>query len=248
MTSAELNYESGVPLHRQIRDILQSEIVHGLSNETEPMTEAKLTARFGVSSAPVRQALDELARTGFVFRKQGRGTFPVQGVRVDRPADLKVGDLYRYLADRGLRPTAVVEGIERVHPPAEVTRRLALEENEQVLHFVRLISVDGKPFAENDVYIRAPKEFLPTSQELADGGSAFALLERDFGIALESAENEAWATTANANHASMLGVEVGSPLLIIDTVFYAKGGLPVGWRSAAHRPDEFKYHFVTPAS
>lgn len=247
MTSRELELSSGVPLYRQIIEILRTEITTGVANPNEPMTEAKLIERFGVSLAPIRQALSELTREGFVYRKQGRGTFPVTGVRVDRPADLKVGDLYQYLEDRGLHPTSTVSGIERVVAPPALRARLGVTEWERLLHFERLIDVDGQPFAVNDVYVRAPESFDPSEDDLKDGGSAFAMLERQFGITLDHAEHEAWATSASAAQALALGVSEGSPLLVIDTVFFATGGVVAGWRSAIHRPEEFKFHFVTDA-
>ena len=245
MASPEIDLDSGVPLYRQVMEILRAEIISGALDPAVPMTEAKLIARFGVSAAPIKQALTELTREGFVYRKQRLGTFPVTGVRVDRPADLKTGDLYRFLEDRGLHPSSEVSGIKRVAPPAPVRQRLNTADDEKLLHFVRSISADGKPFAENDIYIRSPEDFLPSEEELKDGGSALTLLERKYGISLDHAEHEAWATTAQAQQAQALNVPEGSPILVIDTVFYATGGVAVGWRSAVHRPEEFKFHFVT---
>lgn len=245
MASPELDVSSGVPLYRQITEILRTEISGGQLSPDEPMTEEKLLARFGVSRAPIRQALNDLANDGFVYRKQGRGTFPVTGARIERPADLKSGNLYQYLASRGLRPASDVFGIERVPAPAPIARRLGVGGEERLLHFTWVIALDGQVFAENDIYIRSPQDFLPTEADLKDGGSAFALLERDYGITLDRAEHEAWATAATAAHARVLGVPEGSPLLVIDTVFYTKGGLVGGWRSAVHRAEEFKFHFVT---
>lgn len=247
MASTELSVSSGVPLYRQITEILRAEIAGGAVSPDEPMTEEKLLARFGVSRAPIRQALNDLANDGFVYRKQGRGTFPVTGARIERPADLKSGNLYQYLASRGLRPSSKVFGIERVAAPPPIARRLGVDDDEKLLHFTRVIALDGQVFAENDIYVRSPQDFHPTEADLRDGGSAFALLERDYGITLDRAEHEAWATAATASHAEVLGVPERSPLLVIDTVFFTKGGLAGGWRSAVHRAEEFKFHFVTDA-
>lgn len=247
MATTELDHSSGVPLYRQIMEILRTEITSGAVGPDEPMTEAKLLSRFGVSRAPIRQALRDLTTEGFVYRKQGRGTFPVVGVRVDRPADLKSGNLYQYLAERGLAPTSDVFDIERITPPPGVARRLGAADDERLLHFRRIIAVDGEPFADNDVYMRSPEDFLPSETDLRDGGSAFALLEQGYGITLDRAEHEAWATAASPEHAEALGVAPGSPVLVIDTVFFARGGVAVGWRSAVHRAEEFKYRFETGA-
>ncbi|MDO5696824.1 MAG: GntR family transcriptional regulator [Dermatophilus congolensis] len=245
MADGELDLSSGVPLYRQIKDILRGEIMGGVADPQKPMTEAQLLDRFDVSRAPIRQALRELTNEGYVYRKQGKGTFPVPGARVDRPPELRAGTLYQYLAERGLNPTAQVTGLARVVPPDHIRERLRMEPGESVTHFRRLISLDGSPLVEADVYVRGPEGFAPKASDLESQGSAFELLERDYGITLDRAEHEAWATAASASHAEVLGVPVGSPLLVIETIFFTTGGVPSGWRVAHHLADEFKYRFVT---
>jgi GntR family transcriptional regulator len=245
MAYSELDPASGVPLYRQIKEILRREIAEGVSDPQKPMTEVLLLARFEVSRAPIRQALAELANEGYVYRKQGKGTFPVVGSRVQRPADVRSGALYQYLSDTGLHPTSLVSDVERSTPPERIRAALGLGVDERLLHFTRLISVENSPLVEADIYIRAPEEFRPTTEDLEASGSAFELLEKKFGIAHIRAEHEAWATAANAEQAATFGVAVGSPLLVIETIFYTEGELPAGWRSAVHRAEDFKYKFST---
>lgn len=245
MAYGELDSSSGVPLYRQIKEILRREVTDGVVDPQKPMTETLLLDRFGVSRAPIRQALQELTSEGYVVRKQGKGTFPVPGARVKRPADVRSGALYQYLADNGLHPTGTVVGVERVEPPARIRDLLGLGEHERPLHFTRLISVESQPLVEADVYIRAPEDFKPTAAELEAQGSAFDLLERQFGIAHVRAEHDAWATAATPENAQTFGVAIGSPLLVIETIFYTTGGLPAGWRSAVHQAENFKYRFTT---
>src|SRR4051812_4911396 len=111
MAYGELDPSSGVPLYRQIKEILRREVAGGIADPRKPMTEAQLLSRFEVSRAPIRQALQELASEGYVYRKQGKGTFPVTGTRVQRPANVRSGALYQYLSDSGLHPTWKVSGV-----------------------------------------------------------------------------------------------------------------------------------------
>ena len=245
MAYGELDPSSGVPLYRQIKEILRREIAEGTADPNTPMTEAQLLGRFDVSRAPIRQALQELVSEGYVYRKQGKGTFPVTGARVRRPADVRSGALYQYLSDSGLHPAGKVSGVERVEPSPQIQDRLGLEAHERLLHFTRLISVEDEPLVEASVYIRAPEDFSPTAEELEDQGSAFELLEREFGMALDRAEHEAWATAATADQAATFGVSEGSPLLVIETIFFTTGDRPAGWRSAVHQAEKFKYRFTT---
>lgn len=242
---SELDPTTGVPLYRQIKEILRHEISGGTVDTDKPMTEAQLLDRFKVSRAPIRQALRELADEGYVYRKQGKGTFPVLGRRIDRAANVRPGTLYQHLTEQGLQTATTVAEIGRIIPPERVQQRLGLQPDEKLLHFVRLIWVEDAPVAHSRIYLRVPAEFHPAKEDLESGTSAFELLERNFGIALTQSDNEAWATAATAETATHLGVEVGSPLLAIETVFITRGGVPSGFRVAMHRSDEFKYHFTT---
>ncbi|HXF68329.1 MAG TPA: extracellular solute-binding protein [Thermoflexus sp.] len=71
-----LDLASGIPIHEQLKEILRTEILEGRLRPGDRLpTEAELCARYRVSRAPVRQALEDLAREGLIVRRRGRGTF-----------------------------------------------------------------------------------------------------------------------------------------------------------------------------
>ncbi|MEX0426136.1 GntR family transcriptional regulator [Nocardioides sp. DS6] len=246
-TARSLDRSSGVPLYRQIKDILCDEILSGARPGDEPMTEEELIHRFGVSRAPVRQALKELAAEGYVYRERARGTFPVAGLsrEVHRPDTVRPGGLVAYLRETGLDPVSRVWGVQWVTPTADQADRFKLADDEQVLHFTRLISVDTEPLACGEIWLRAPREFRPSVAELEESGSAFSLLEREFGIVVARVQHEAWATAAAAEVAELLGVADGTPVLDVESIFYTREGRLSGWRLNVHRPDQFKFRFTT---
>lgn len=247
MAQATLDRLSGVPLYRQIKDIIREEILSGVVPSDQPMTEEAFIRRFGVSRAPVRQAMKELASEGLVYRERAKGTFPVAGVSraVQRPESVRLGGLMSYLHDEGLEPDSRVWNIGRIEPTPEQSERFNVAADEKVLHFSRLISVKGEPLAWGRIWLTAPKEFAPTMQQLEETGSAFVLLEREFGVAVARVEHEAWASAADVEAAELLAVADGSPVLTVDSTFYTKEGRRIGWRTNVHRPDQFKYRFTT---
>jgi DNA-binding GntR family transcriptional regulator len=62
-------------LAQQVRDLLVVDIVSGALAPGERLVETKLAARFGVSQAPVREALRELEAMRMVETRPRRGTF-----------------------------------------------------------------------------------------------------------------------------------------------------------------------------
>ncbi|GBD09675.1 putative HTH-type transcriptional regulator YurK [Candidatus Thermoflexus japonica] len=88
----KLDPASGIPIHEQLKEILRAEILEGHLRPGDRLpTEAELCARYGVSRAPVRQALEDLAREGLIVRQRGRGTFvAVRNGRGGPPVVLRV--------------------------------------------------------------------------------------------------------------------------------------------------------------
>lgn len=243
MPGTELDASSGIPLYRQIKDILRAEIEQGTVDTERPLTEAQLVERFSVSRAPIRQALSELTTEGYVYRRQGKGTFPVVGTRVERPTHLAAGGLQKYLADHGSATTSTLRNFGWTPAPTGVAAALQIPEDEQLLHFFRFITTNGVPLVDAEVYVRVPAGFRPTKEEVEQTGSVFGLLEQASGIPIVTTEHEAWATGATREQAELFEVPPGAPLLAIETVFYSTGHRPAGWRLALHRAEDFRYSF-----
>jgi DNA-binding GntR family transcriptional regulator len=60
---------------------LQGEIIGGAFRPGQRLVERELSARFGVSSIPIREALQELERRGLIVRRHNRGCSVVQLTR-----------------------------------------------------------------------------------------------------------------------------------------------------------------------
>ncbi len=75
-----IDKHSPVPIYYQIKQLIKRQIEEGALPPGEKLpTEQMLCDRYGVSRAPVRQALLELVQEGYIYRRAGAGTF-VSGV------------------------------------------------------------------------------------------------------------------------------------------------------------------------
>jgi GntR family transcriptional regulator len=242
-THQTIDRTSTLPLYSQIKQILINELRNTKDGDEPVLTEASLIKRFHVSRAPIRQALGELVEAGYVVRHRAKGTFPVKGLNVRQPPDLKLGSLTRYLAEQGLNPTSRVTQLERVIAPTEVVEALGLDAHAEVLHIQRVISVKGLPLVWTRTYMCTPSHFRPDIVELERAGSVFALIERDLGVTFTRGEQQIWASGASREEARALGVKNGAPVLIAVTTMFTPDGRPGGWRRAVNRADEFKFTF-----
>jgi multiple sugar transport system substrate-binding protein len=71
-----IDRSSAIPLYYQLKLYFKRQIEGGQLKPGDQLpTEAELCERLGVSRAPVRQAMAELARDGLIYRRAGAGSF-----------------------------------------------------------------------------------------------------------------------------------------------------------------------------
>src|ERR1700733_4814682 len=117
--SLSISRGSPVPLHHQLRQLLQDQIERGRLRPGQQLPHERQYAEYlGISLAPVRQALLDLVRLGLVFRVRGKGTF-VRDDKVIEKISL-LGSFTDSLRSQGLEPAFTVTCAERVAPPAEI--------------------------------------------------------------------------------------------------------------------------------
>jgi GntR family transcriptional regulator len=239
---ATIDRRSPVPLYRQIKDILQSEIQSSGGDEDLLLTERQLTERFRVSRAPIRQALKELSDEGLLYRQRGQGTFPVRGLQLNQKA-LQLGGLTSYLRDQGMDVDTTVRECGRINPPDDVREKLRLTEESEAFYVSRVIAAHGEPLIWSRIYLDVPQSFDPSAADIEAAGSLFALLDEDPSLALSRGEHSIYADWAKDHDAEHLGIQTGDPVLVIDTSMYTRAGVLEGYRRLIHKAVDYKFVF-----
>src|SRR5258708_20127289 len=108
-----------VPLHHQLRQMLQDQIERGSLRPGQQIPHERQYAEYlGISLAPVRQALLDLVRQGYLHRVRGKGTF-VRDDKVIEKISL-LGSFTDSLRSQGLEPAFTVTCAESQAAPPEV--------------------------------------------------------------------------------------------------------------------------------
>ncbi|MGH3405788.1 MAG: GntR family transcriptional regulator, partial [Streptosporangiaceae bacterium] len=117
--SLSISRSSPVPLHHQFRQLLQEQIERGTLRPGQQIPHERQYAEYlGISLAPVRQALLDLVRQGYLLRVRGKGTF-VRDDKVVEKISL-LGSFTESLRGQGLEPAFSVTCAEVVTPPPHV--------------------------------------------------------------------------------------------------------------------------------
>jgi GntR family transcriptional regulator len=205
------------PLYRQIRERLLAGMQAGEWRPGEPIpSEIELASRFGVSQGTVRRAIDELAAEHLLVRRQGRGTFVAS--HQESRAQFR---FLRLRPDEGeaVQPTSRILECRRLRAPSEIARALELKAGEPVVMIRRLLEFDGVPTVLDEIWLPGmPFRGLTAERLKAYTGPLYGLLETEFGTRMIRASERLRAVAAAPEQAQVLGVPVGSPLLLVERV------------------------------
>ena len=134
----------GIPLYYKIYKDIQQKIVSG---EYPPKSliprEIDLKKFYGVSIAPVRQALAALASEGLIIRVSGKGTFVAESYKT-HPWMIATGFLKCYEQHwDNLIPKTIC--VEKKSPTEEAAAFLEIPPNKDSVHILRLQSLMDSP-------------------------------------------------------------------------------------------------------
>lgn len=239
LTAADIDSDSGVPLYKQVYDLLRDRIVAGSLKMNDRLpAEQDLTKILGISRITAKRAMHELALAGLVRRQRGIGTV----VTYDAAAPVVKGQfdtLIEGLTRMGLETEVrLLDCTVGAASPA-VAEALELEPDQTVQRIVRLRLLAGEPFSHLITYI--PEEVAEGYDEADLATESFLKLLDMAGHRPVSAEQTISATAAEGAVAVNLGVTPGAPLLKIHRIMRDAAGRPVQDITAHYRADRFAY-------
>ena len=224
-----------MPLWAQIAAILRERIAvqgPGLTG----LSDQSLVREFGVSPLTVRQAVQDLVRSGLVTRHRGRGTFvaakPVQG---------SVDHLDALMSEWRIEGRDVrIEVLERRRVAASIptAAALSLKPGQIVAFLHRRRCADGHPVGVDYRYFP-----LELDDRLDDDDvrheTIWEVLENKLGMFNLHANVTIRATSARDEDATLLDIPLRSPVLDRGFQIVAPSGRPILVGHSIYHPERF---------
>lgn len=237
---------SRLPLHLQAQRLLHAQIEDGMYPPGAQLpSEAELAAQLGISRPTLREALQQLQRTGVVVRRHGIGTFVVPRTPV-LEYGLEVLESLDSHARRLNLNTEVVHlrVTERVATAVELAM-LGRKGNESLPVFSvdRVIAIASEPIAYlQDV---VPSSYL-RREDLGEGfsGSVLDILLQRGAPQPVASRTELVAEKAGQQIASWLHVSRGTPLLKLIGQVYSADERILEYSISHFAPGHFKFHVL----
>jgi len=224
------------PIGREVRRRILAMIQRGgLRPGQKLQAERELAIQLGVSRATLRQALISLEEAGVLRRVPGRGggTF-VAAAKLDRDLSRIVG-VPLLLRDQGFTAGSRVVSVAVTPAEPDAAEALGLGAEDFVVDLVRIRLADGAPISLERAVL--PAALVPGLPERELSGSLYELLDREYGIRPGEAVEHIEVVAAGESEASILDIEPGSPLLLVNRTTVDAEGRPFEYSRDLFRAD-----------
>ncbi len=234
-----LDRRSRVPIHYQFKKMLLDQILSGhLPPGSQLPTEGEYARQFGVSLAPIRQALGELAQQGYIERRTRRGTFVCR-----RKIAQKIASLSSFtdaMHETNLAVSVEVLCLDVRYPPKDIAARLGMAETEPVVFLQRRCSLDREPAALLRSWL--PGALFPNLEACnLEDRSLYHLLEEQYGCVMQRAESYFEVCPAIHETSSLLAIGPGVSLIRVESVTYDRLERAVEYVEVFHRADRYRF-------
>ncbi|WP_408011432.1 GntR family transcriptional regulator [Pseudalkalibacillus sp. A8] len=225
-----LDINNPIPLHVQLKNILEEQILKGQYKEKIP-SERELMDMYGVSRSTVREAVSVLVREGILEKRHGKGTFvslkPVQEWLKMISFTETTKKMGIKLLDHGIAPTPTnIDNVNGFSNKSYRIKRLRLKDDEPLaieLHYYPLTL--GQTLAEYDL----------------NTVILYDTLENDLDINFWEAEQIITCGHPTKEDAEYLGVSENMCLLITERMIYNQEGNLTEYYKGYFRSDMYSF-------
>jgi GntR family transcriptional regulator len=237
-SASPVNRESPIPLHHQVRSYLLHRIEEGeLQPGEQLLQEREYAARFGISLAPVRQAILDLVKDGYLYRVRGRGTF-VREHKVEEKISL-LSSFTASMQAKGVQADLRITALREAPAPDQVRQALGRDVRRVVL-LQRAATLNGEGAALLTAYLPAALVPRLTEMDLTDR-SLYRTLEKQYGIVPARAESWIEVVRCQPRVAEILGIAGGTPLLQVEGITYDAERRAIEFSQVLYRADRFRF-------
>ena len=230
------------PIYQQLNEALRDLIRKGkFEVGNQFLTERQICEQFDVSRATANKALSNLVAEGVLEFKKGVGTF-VRGGVLDYDLRSLVSFTEKAIV-AGKEPLTKVLATKAIPAKdirdSEVSQQLQLQAEDSVYYMERLRLADDVPVILEHRYVA--EKFCPNLTDTEIAGSLYALWLDKFKLDIIGADQTIRALLIEDQDAEHMQVSNGAAGLVVQSVGYLSGGVPLWWERTLYRGDAYEF-------
>ncbi len=227
------------PIYQRLRDQIATEIAQNIWKPGQAIaSEAAFAAKYRISIATVRKAIDSLVIDGLIERISGSGMF------VRRPdfehAFIRFTRVWGSAGDRRI-PQSRIYKREALAGSPEVTSALNLEEGARVIRLLRLRIHEGAPIIHEEIWLDEARFAPVLTMEEEQPKLLYPIYEDLCGVIVARAEETITIEQANRTDVEMLGLRKGSSIVSVKRLSLGYDDNPIEWRYSRSSAEGFHY-------
>lgn len=230
------------PIYQQLNEALRDLLRQGKFGVNDQfLTERQICERFNVSRATANKALSNLVAEGVLEFKKGIGTF-VRGGIIDYDLRALVSFTDKALAAGKTPSTRTLEvSTIRAKQAADidVADKLHLQPNDKLYYIIRLRLADQLPVILEYRYV--VEKFCPQLSPTELNGSLYALWVEKYKLDIIGADQTIRAILIEGEDARHMQVADGTAGLVVQSVGYLSGSVPLWWERTLYRGDAYEF-------
>lgn len=234
-----MNADYPMPLHIQLKQLIQAEIQAGKYVEKIP-SERELMERFHVSRSTVRESINHLVRDQVLEKVHGKGTFIKKRATVHEWLNA-LHSFTETVRNMGMMPSVKLLMMQDNLQDKEAQ---AILQSPHVFTFARLRKADDQPIAiERHYYEQSLGNQL--KQYDLHHSTIYDLLEQQLHISLVEAEQTIKVVPITTEDAQHLLIEKNTNVLCVERVITGLMGEPIEFYRSIFHPELYELKLKT---
>ena len=235
----EINKYSNIPLYSQLSNIIVKDIEDGVFAEgTKIPSEQEFCTKYDISRPTVRQAINELTISGYLYKEKGKGTF----VSKDRENnDMKIFDVFgESIIERETHDNIEFISIKEI----DKSNRKILD----ALNIYDKVAEIRYTVKNNDETVSLYVSYVPLNifpdivNQMKENKCSADILKGKYPYVPAKSRSICGTVYAGQSEQQILKVKSGQSLLKVENEFYSKAGQIVEVLVIKHRLDKCKLY------
>jgi DNA-binding GntR family transcriptional regulator len=233
-----IDRDNSKKLYVQLYEILKVKIESGQwpVNSQIP-TEDELCRQYEVSKATVRIAVAELAKSGYLVRQQGRGTFVCK--RIIPEGLSMITSFKEMMLEAGVLFKTKVLAKTIMMPTDDLDLMLDTAEDSHIIYIKRIRTVENEPVLLQESYL--PYSICPgIMTDDVETSSLLELIEEKHQIKISKVQDYIEVMPVPEEAGALLGLAPLTPVLLLEQKFFA-GNQQIMYTRSLKRPERFRF-------
>jgi len=237
----EINKDSSISLHIQIRNEVLGNILNGILKPGDKLpSEKELSQRFNVSRTTVRLALTNLSQKELIYSKPGKGTYVASSVMY-KPKMKLIGFVVSPDNESFIKKVELIEGT-KYRSMEQICSRLQIALGEKIISILSLRKANNNVIGMDKSYL--PYRYMSKIIEMDMEGKSLEKIMQVLGKIPKKVEQMIQVCYPDEDTSNYLNLGNNIPVIFIERLSFLVGDTPIEYRKSFYKVDSYKLSII----